>query len=99
LDYDLRGPKAINAFVRPFGRLIELDSPSMTSSELHWAHGVVKVASRELIPSSLWFELLKPNGMVRHIQLHFEEEAPILLPGTGKENSGTDILLYHLKPT
>jgi hypothetical protein len=92
LDYDLRGPKAIAAVVRPFGRLIKLDSPSLARSDLRWARGVVEVASRELIPPFLWFELLKSSGLVRHIQLRFEVEGSVLPPGVGTDSSGTDTI-------
>jgi hypothetical protein len=88
----LRGPKAIAAVVRPFGRLIKLDSPSLARSDLRWARGVVEVASRELIPPFLWFELLKSSGLVRHIQLRFKVEGSVLPPGVGTDSSGTDTI-------
>jgi hypothetical protein len=78
--------------VRPFGRLIELDSLSLARSDLRWDRGVVEVASRELIPPFIWFELLKSSGLVRHIQLRFEVEGTVLPPGVGTDSSGTDTI-------
>jgi hypothetical protein len=60
----LRGPKALHGFVQPFGKLLDLDPATSTRSHLRWARGMVEVASRDLIPPFLWFELTDNKGFM-----------------------------------
>jgi hypothetical protein len=54
-----------------------MDLAISSRSDLRWAKVVIDVATRDLIPPSLWFELKQRNGFTRFIQVRYEVEGVV----------------------
>jgi hypothetical protein len=72
LDYDMRGYHGLEAVIKSFGNLLDLDFPTRTQSDLRWARVFIEVADLTLLPPFLWFEVRRPNGWVSYIRVRYE---------------------------
>jgi hypothetical protein len=72
LEYDMRGYQGLKAIIRPFGNLLDLDFNTRIHFDLRFARVYVDVATLELIPPFLWFEVNRLNGWVSYVKIYFQ---------------------------
>lgn len=60
--------------IKPFGTLIDIDYNTRFRTNMNWAHVLVEVVDREVIPPYLWFEVNRCIGMKSNVKVCYTIE-------------------------